>query len=412
MTHALVDGAGRLREFQANPYQDAQALTPPVAPEAAFRAAGLDMAKFTEVPATFVPATASSEVHSWKGPHPRIPGLNLTVDLASWKGRITQFAVHLDWPKGAAPATLAGSTASRVRGIVLLGLAAVGLLAVVLLARRNWRLGHIDRKGALRIGIARWLLGILAWIGTVHPVTDESMIPYFFSNCATSLMWGAVLALLYIALEPLVRARWPHSIVTWSRMLAGRWLDAQVGSHILIGATVGAAIWVAAQGVGDWLNPGMDSGSGINSALGARHWLASQVGVMEGSLFFGLVVFFSICGLRRMVRKDVPAAIIAALLLVLGNGGIFNSTTWKLEAIISISVYSVLVFVLLRLGLVATISAVFFIDTFNRINLGADWKTWYAPSGLATLLLLLGIALFAFWRSLGSHELFSPPANP
>jgi len=28
----------------------------------------------------------------------------------------------------------------------------MGLLAMVLLARRNWRLGHVDRKGALRIG--------------------------------------------------------------------------------------------------------------------------------------------------------------------------------------------------------------------------------------------------------------------
>jgi hypothetical protein len=55
----------------------------------------------------------------------------------------------------------------------------VGLLAVVLLARRNWRLGHVDRKGALRIGIARCLLGLVAWIGTVHPVEDESMIPSF-----------------------------------------------------------------------------------------------------------------------------------------------------------------------------------------------------------------------------------------
>jgi hypothetical protein len=169
MAHVLVDGAGRLREFQANPYQDAQALAPPVAPATVFHAAGLDMAAFTEVPATFVPAGASSEVRSWKGPHPRIPGLNLDVDLASWKGRITQFAIHFDWPKTAAPATLAGSIAARVRGIVLLAVAAVGLLAVVLLARRNWRLGHIDRKGALRIGIARCVLGLLAWIGTVHP---------------------------------------------------------------------------------------------------------------------------------------------------------------------------------------------------------------------------------------------------
>ena len=331
MAHIVVDGAGRLREFQANPYPDAQTLTPPVAPDAVFRAAGLDLARFTEIPATFVPAGASSEVHSWKGPHPRIPGLNLTIDLASWKGRITQVAIHFDWPKTAAPASLAGTLASRLRGIVLLALGAVGLLAVVLLARHNWRLGHIDRKGALRIGIARCLLGLLAWIGTVHPVPDESMIPFFFANCAAWLRWGAALALLYVALEPLVRARWPHSIVTWNRLLAGRWLDAQVGSHILIGATVGAAVWVAAQGFGDWQNPGMDTLGGINSALGTRQWLAAHAIVMEGSLFFGLLVFFSICGLRQMVRKDVPAAILAALLLVLPAAAFLPRPTgnWK-----------------------------------------------------------------------------------
>jgi len=412
MVHVVLDGAGRVREFQANPYKDAQALTPPVAPDAVFHAAGLDTAAFTEIPATFVPAGASSEAHSWKGPHPRIPGLNLTVDLASWKGRITQVAIHFDWPKTAAPASLAGTLVSRVRGLVLLALSAVGLLSVVLLARRNWKLGHVDRKGALRIGIARCLLGLVAWIGTVHPVPDEPMIGFFLASCAAWLMWGAVLALLYVALEPLVRARWPHSIVTWNRLLAGRWLDAQVGSHILIGATVGATVWVAAQGFGDWQNPGMDTLGGIASTLGTRQWLAAHAVVMEGSLFFGLLVFFSICGLRRMVRKDVPAAILAALLLVLSSGNVFTSPNWKLDAAISIGVYSVLVFVLLRLGLVATIAAVFFLDSFNLISLGADWKAWYAPAGLATFLLLLGIAIFAFWRSLGSHELFSGTANP
>jgi predicted Ser/Thr protein kinase len=413
MVHVLLDGAGRLRYFQANPYQNAQALAPPVAPEAVFRAAGLDLAAFTEAPPAFVPAGASSEVHSWKGPHPRIPSLNLTVDLASWKGRITEANIRFDWPKNtAAPASLAGTFASRLRWIVLLALSVMGLLGVILLARHNWKLGHIDRKGTLRIGVARCLLGLLAWIGTMHPVADESMIPFFFANCAEWLMWGAVLAVLYIALEPLVRARWPHSIVTWNRLLAGRWLDAQVSSHILIGAAVGAAVWVAAQGVGDWQNPGMDGLSGINAALGTRHWLAAHANNMQGSLFFGLLVFFSICGLRLMVKKDVPAAVLAALLLVLASGNVFTSPNWKLQALISIGIYSVLIFVLLRLGLVATMAAVFFIDSFNLISLGADWKTWYAPFGLATCLFLLGISIFAFWRSLGSHELFAPPANP
>ena len=412
MAHVVVDGAGRLRQFQANPYQDAPALTPPVAPEAVFHAAGLDMAPFTEIPATFVPAGPSSEAHSWKGPHPRIPGLNLTVDLASWKGRITGVAIHFDWPKQGAAAPPAQTAASRARDVVLLSLSLVGLLSVVLLARRNWRLGHIDPKGALRLGIARCLLGFVAWIGTVHPVPDESMIPFFFANCAAWLMWGAAVALLYIALEPLVRARWPHSIVTWSRLLAGRWLDAQVGSHILIGATVGAVVWVAAEWFGDWQSGGLGTLGGLASSLGTRQWLAAFANNMQGALFFGLLVFFSICGLRLMVKKDIPAAILAALLLLLASGRLFSSPDWKVFLAIYIGMYSVLVFVLLRLGLVATMAAVFFIDSSNLITLGADWKTWYAPAGLASFVLLLGIAIFAFWRSLGSHELFAPPANP
>jgi hypothetical protein len=133
---------------------------------------------------------------------------------------------------------------------------------------------------------------------------------------------------------------------------------------------------------------------------------------MQGSLFFGLLVFFSICGLRRLVRKDVAAAILAALLLLFANGGVFTSPNWKVSAAIYIGMYSVLVFILLRLGLVATIAAAFFIDSINLITLGWDWKTWYAPAGLATFFLLLGIAIFAFWRSLGSRELFSAAANP
>ncbi len=43
MAHVKLDGAGRLREFQANPFQDASALTPPIAPDAVFHAAGLDI---------------------------------------------------------------------------------------------------------------------------------------------------------------------------------------------------------------------------------------------------------------------------------------------------------------------------------------------------------------------------------
>ena len=323
MVHESVDGAGRLLEFEANPYADAPPLTPPITPDSVFHSAGLDVAKFTEVPATFVPAVPTSETHTWKGPHPAIPGVNLTVDMALWKGRLTQFGIDYSWPKTIAVQP-SSTAATRARDVVLLGTACIALLFISIMARRNWRLGRVDRKGALRLGMARFFLGFLTWLGMMHPVPSEDMVPFFFANCAAWLTWGAVLALLYIALEPLVRARWPHTIVTWSRLLAGRWLDAQVNSHILIGVTAGAIVWVVAQIFGDLMNPGMDT-MGMFATEGTRQWIAAHTNLMSGCLLDGPMVFFLICGMRRLLRRDIPAAVTTALILIFINGGILAS---------------------------------------------------------------------------------------
>jgi len=44
---------------------------------------------------------------------------------------------------------------------------------------------------------------------------------------------------------PSLRARWPQSIVTWNRVLAGQWKDPLVWSHVLIGRAAGLALMMA-----------------------------------------------------------------------------------------------------------------------------------------------------------------------
>jgi hypothetical protein len=70
-----------------------------------------------------------------------------------------------------------------------------------------------------------------------------------------------------------------------------------------------------------------------------------------------------------------------------------------------ILLYTAIIFVLLRLGLVMTVTTVFMFNFFNGITLGTDWTTWYAPAGFATITLLLVITLWAFRQALGDREL-------
>ena len=93
------------------------------------------------------------------------------------------------------------------------------------------------------MAVARFVLAGIAWAGMVHPLTNAAFFEDAVAAAGDWLVAAAILFLVYLALEPAVRARWPHSIVTWNRVLAGRWRDPQVASDVLIGAAVGTGMF-------------------------------------------------------------------------------------------------------------------------------------------------------------------------
>ena len=402
MASVILDGNGRLREFSAIPPEKADAPKEPVSPEAVFRAAGLDMAAFAETSPAAVPHTPADQMRAWKGPHPVLPQTQLTVEMGSWKGRITFAKVLAPWDKPAGEKDVPESLLSRlvVYGLfVLLGFA-------VLLARRNWKLSRADPQGARWVARARFLLAGVAWIGTVHAVADTRLLFLFFQATGDWVLGAGILWILYLALEPELRARWPHSIVTWNRVLAGRWRDAQVGAHILIGAAVGVVMWLALQTseilLGD-RDPG--AAAGLDTVMGTRQWIAVHTNQAGNLLIVGFAIFLGVFGMKLLVKRNVLAAILAAAVAVLFNNVERLAAHWQVLVPIYFVLFAILIFVLVRFGLVAFCAAVFFLNGCGRIVVGTDWTTWYAPYGVATLALLLGIALFAFRQSLGNREL-------
>ena len=57
----------------------------------------------------------------------------------------------------------------------------------------------------------------------------------------------------YLAVEPLVRRRWPQVLVSWTRVLAGRVRDPLVGRDVLVGCVAGTLF--AILGIGSLLVP-------------------------------------------------------------------------------------------------------------------------------------------------------------
>src|SRR5687768_18051298 len=69
---------------------------------------------------------------------------------------------------------------------------------------------------------------------------SSTLFPYttlFRSLGIYAAMLGQFLAIpwiAYLAGEPFVRRRWPWQVISWNRLLAGRWRDPLVGRDVLI----------------------------------------------------------------------------------------------------------------------------------------------------------------------------------
>jgi serine/threonine-protein kinase len=406
MVQMQIDIRGKLLGFAGVPIAKPPDHAVPV--EAVFHAAQLDISRFTEVPPRTVPPNPAEELHAWRGPHPVLPNTQGLVEIATWKGRITSVRIFWPWSSPAAGTGGPPPWINRVRNVVILVLGTAGFLLASLLAHRNWRRGRADRRGAVRLGLLVFVLDMLRWAGTFHPLPTGDTVALFFNAFSDSLYGGFVFWLLYLALEPALRARWPHSIVTWNRVLTGKWRDAQVGAHVLIGAVVGMGFYTALTIFGIFqFGEDLDTVAGLESLMGPRHWMAVLAANLWSGLLIGIIFFFGVFCLRLLVRNDWLAGLIAALLAPFVQSNLNTAANGNLALAfgIFVALYGVLIFVMLRFGLVTAISATFFLNTTNTITMGTDLSQWYAPTGLATIAVILGITLFAFRQSLGSREL-------
>ena len=146
------------------------------------------------------------------------------------------------------------------------------------------------------------------------------------------LAWGLAFScffwVLYIALEPYVRRRWPATLVSWSRLLAGGFRDPLVGRDVLVGCLAGAFVERSCQtGVVCSLLARRSSGATILSLLrssgiaglqsqflGARTIIADISSGLILALVVAFVSLFVLFLFRALLRKEWAAAVAFVLL--------------------------------------------------------------------------------------------------
>lgn len=409
-----LDSGGLLRTFQAIPGPGIPKPKAPPSPELIFGLIGFDLSRFSPCEATRTPLLAFDELKCFSGPHPTLADTPISVQIATWKGHLTEMRTFYPWsPAPVAPAAPAQNTSQTLLQLFNVLALFAFLFWSVVLTRRNLLCGKADLIRAKRFAILGFIFSGLGWLGRAHFVPTFAMVNLVSTNVAYWLMLAALMWLLYMAIEPTLRARWPQSIVTWNRALSGRLLDAQVSAHVLVGIGLGLilAIPIFARISAAYFGEFTFNSEDLNWS-GPLSWLGSTAGRAESALFSAFLLFFILFGLKVLLRRDWAAAIGTAIVLTIQASGQFTGPNPWGDATAVFLVGCLITFALLRFGLLTGVAAVFVLNSVTNLALSTNLATWFAPYELATMLMIAALACWTFYRSLGTQNLVSDQPLP
>src|SRR5882762_1672838 len=244
MINLELDPQGQLTFFQAIPPQKEStgAQGPAFDWNVLFAAAGLDPTKLQKAEPHWNSLAAADTRMAWTGMWPG-NSRALRVEAASWHGKPVFFSLIGDWTKANRMKNPEDSAGKRETQVVTLALILALLLGATYLARRNLRQGRGDREGAFRLASFMFAMEMLLWLCRGHLVPGLETLGLFVIAVSTGLFVSGTTWVLYLALEPWVRRRWPQAIISWSRLLSGQFRDPLVGRDILLGVMLGV-LWI------------------------------------------------------------------------------------------------------------------------------------------------------------------------
>jgi hypothetical protein len=419
MTSMRLDARGRLFAFEAVPPQIEPKPAVVAAPnwDPLFVAADLPKDRFTPATPEWAPRTSADARAAWTGTIPELGSdVPVRLEAAAANGRITSFQIVYPWTTPRASGGPTRSTTELITGrigeIVRFGL----VLLSIVIGYRNFKLGRGNRAGAFRIAAVTLIVLMLQWIlRAAHvPLLDGERDRASLA-LGIALFQACQLWLFYIALEPTIRRFWPDGLISWNRLLQGKWRDPLVGWHLLCGVACGITLTLALH-AGRMTTDLIERGA-ITPWTPPIYFLdntAYYVGTLVQRVYSGLntgllvvLVYAFARGSRAVAHRKALAIVVTALIL----SGILaaefvQGTNFPLELSFLLLIVAVCVIAMLRFGLWALCVMFFVNQVLHTAPFTLDSSDWFAATSHLTVALLAGMAIAGFVISRGGEPLF------
>ncbi len=405
----ILDTEGRLVSLSAVPSQVRSSTGIAAAPDwkVFFDEADLDPSQWTPAEAQWNPPFYADSMAAWQASPANRPGSPVRIEAAAYQGKPVRFEIIAPGARPARMEPVQLRTGERALAAVFFGLVMIIIAGSLFFALRNLRLGRGDRRNATRLALFTTGLTMVSWIlGAHHAPTISVWVP-FVIMAAVSISLGGLLWVLYMAIEPFVRRRWPQVLISWTRLMSGNWRDPLVARDALIGSVFGVLLFCSYYFANSLLPPllgyveiGQPDVITFGTVLGIRFFISNLLSALMVSIMVPLGLICLLFILRILLRNQ-KAAFAAFILITALIGALSDMRAYPIELIVT----GVYLFVLMRFGLVAIALCFFAANLLSSFPITLEASAWYSGAGYTALAILAAIVLYAFRTSLGGRPM-------
>ena len=212
----------------------------------------------------------------------------------------------------------------------------------------------------------------------------------------------------YLAIEPYFRRRWPNLLVSWNRVLRGRFADPRVGRDVLVGCLAGTLMCIVVLAP-ELLGPNLFRQAPWTPEVPlVLRGAAGAVGTIISALTAGpiILLFYSVLLVvgRALLRREWLVSVVMGIVIILLAAR--GHEAHPMLDVLSAAIYAaVWISLILQYGifLVAVAESVLAL-TYNIPSL--DFSRWYVFPSILILIIVGALAAYGFRAALAGRPLF------
>jgi len=374
------------------------------------RASGIDQKTLSPALPEWAPPVYADRRAAWTGSWPGRPQTPLRIEAASEGGKAIFLRIVERWTRPAERSARRGGFWQRAARLSDALIFVVVITVAGIVALQNVRRGRGDRRGALRLALYLGAMRMLWFLGA-HHMASPAEVGLFIGHLSYAMLRLGLAYVFYLAIEPYARRLWPRMLVSWVRVLEGRFRDPLVGRDLLIGCAAGA-VGALIHRLQAWI-PGLLGGTVALPAWGTltpeslRGIVPALVAIAAIHTQALLEIIFPITLLlifRLVLRRTGPAILAVTLLGMV----LFNPASGSIPGyLVGMSLLLAIAWlVLFRVGLLSFAALLMVWRLLDEIPLTPGPAGWYLGAMLLSLAAVVAPALYGFWTSQAGRPLF------